>query len=157
MILHGLYGNQANWLPQARQLAQDFDVYVLDARNHRLSAWAPTMSLPEMAADVAETLAALQLPAAHLLGHSMGGKTAMLLALLQPVLVKSLCVVDIAPVAYPQADGSVIRALQAIELSTLTSRAAADAQLALSINEKAVRDFLLANLQRDAEGRWSWR
>ncbi len=157
LILHGLYGHQGNWAAQARQLSQDFNVYALDARNHGQSPWADTMTLAEMAADVADTMRALALPKAHLVGHSMGGKTAMMLALTQPALVQSLCVVDIAPVAYQKASDGVIKALCDLELAELTSRVDADTKLAVSIPEKFVRDFLLANLQRSEDGGWRWR
>jgi esterase len=157
VILHGLYGNQGNWAPQARQLAQDYNVYALDARNHGQSSWADTMTLADMAGDVVETMRSLGLSNAHLIGHSMGGKTAMLLALTQPALVRSLCVVDIAPVPYPDAGDTIIRALAELDLSALTSRADADAVLALRIPQKFVRDFLLTNLQRNDEGNWRWR
>lgn len=157
VILHGLYGNQGNWAPQARQLAQDYNVYALDARNHGQSPWADTMTLTEMAGDVADTMASLGLPTAHLIGHSMGGKTAMLLALTRPALVRSLCVVDIAPVPYPDAGDTIINALAGLDLSALASRADADATLALRIPQKFVRDFLLTNLQRNEDGSWRWR
>jgi esterase len=157
VILHGLYGNHGNWAPQARQLAQDFNVYVLDARNHGLSPWADSMRLEEMAKDVADTLDALGLPSAHLVGHSMGGKIAMLLALTQAQRVLSLCVVDIAPVAYLKAEGSILTALGELDLVTLQSRVDADAKLSERIREKSVRDFLLTNLQRNEQGGWRWR
>jgi pimeloyl-ACP methyl ester carboxylesterase len=157
LILHGLYGNQANWTPLARQLAPGFNVYVLDARNHGQSAWADTMRFREMAADVAETMRSLGLAKAHVIGHSMGGKTAMLLALTQPELVQSLCVVDIAPVAYPRTEDEVMGALLQLDLASIRSRTDADAILAGRIPVKAVRDFLLTNLQRNEEGNWGWR
>lgn len=157
IILHGLYGNQSNWAPQARQLAQDFNVYALDARNHGQSPWRDSMSFAEMAADVADTMAAIGLEHAHLIGHSMGGKTAMWLALTRPAFVRSLSVVDIAPAAYPDAGTGIISALGALDLAQLTSRANADAVLARTIPQKFVRDFLLTNLQRSEEGGWRWR
>jgi esterase len=157
LILHGFYGNQGNWAPQARQLARDFNVYALDARNHGQSAWADSMTLPEMADDVATTMAALGLSSAHLIGHSMGGKTAMMLALTRAALVQSVTVVDIAPVAYPAASDGIIKALQGIDLASLTNRAEADAALSAGISEKPVRDFLLTNLQRADDGSWRWR
>lgn len=157
LILHGLYGNQGNWAPHARQLMQDFNVYALDARNHGQSAWADSMSLQEMAGDIADTMQSIGIASAHIVGHSMGGKTAMILALTKPELVKTLCVVDIAPVDYDKAKDGVIGALQALDLSSVTSRADADAKLADTIGEKAVRDFLLTNLQRNEEDGWRWR
>jgi esterase len=157
LILHGLYGNQGNWAPQARLLAQDYDVYVLDARNHGQSPWADTMLMSEMAADVAETMQALGLASAHVVGHSMGGKTAMWLALTQPEKVRSLVVVDIAPVAYRKVGDPVLSALQQLPLREVQSRSDADAKLSVSIAEKGVRDFLLTNLLRGDDGSWRWR
>ncbi len=157
VILHGLYGNQGNWSSHARHLAQQYAVYAFDARNHGQSPWAGSMALQEMAADVAETMDSLALNSAHVLGHSMGGKTAMLLALQEPQRVLSLVVVDIAPVAYAKGNDPVLLALAALDLASLQSRAEADAKLAERITSKAVRDFLLANLQRSAEGAFQWR
>jgi esterase len=157
VILHGLYGNGGNWAAHARQLAEQFAVYTLDARNHGQSPRSLTMSLPEMAADVADTMQALELESANLLGHSLGGKTAMLLALQHPELVTSLIVVDIAPVAYQKQDDEVLAALCALDIANIESRAQADEKLAESITSKGVRDFLLTNLQRDEAGKFSWR
>jgi esterase len=157
VILHGLYGNQGNWSLHARQLAGQYAVYAFDARNHGQSAHTDSMLLSEMAADVADTMRALGLDQAHLLGHSMGGKTAMLLALQQPQRVRSLTVVDIAPVDYHKPRDAVLSAMLGLDLAALQDRADADQQLALSIPEQAVRDFLLANLQRRAGGGFQWR
>lgn len=157
IILHGLYGNQANWATHARQLASRYAVYAFDARNHGQSPHADSMRLDEMAADVVETLDSLDISRAHVLGHSMGGKTAMLLALRAPQRVGSLVVVDIAPVAYEKGADPVLNALLALDLTTLQSRNAADVKLAERISSKAVRDFLLANLQRSADGAFQWR
>lgn len=157
VILHGLYGNHGNWAMHARQLAQTHAVYALDARNHGRSPWADSMRLRDMAADVAETMDSLGLASAHLLGHSMGGKTAMLLALEQGARVRSLIVVDIAPVAYARGTDKVLAALQMIDPSQVHSRDDADALLAAHIDSKAVRDFLLMNLQRGAGGGFKWR
>jgi esterase len=157
VILHGLYGNQANWSAHARQLAERHAVYALDARNHGQSQHADSMQLEEMAVDVAETMAALGIANAHLLGHSMGGKTAMLLALKQPECVRSLVVVDIAPVDYHKTHDGVLHALLDLDLSALQGRDDAERLLAQSIPEKAVRNFLLTNLQRSAAGSFEWR
>lgn len=157
VILHGLYGNQANWATHARQLALTHAVYAMDARNHGQSPHADSMRLEEMAADVAETLDSLHISNAHLLGHSLGGKIAMLLALLEPRRVRSLVVVDIAPVAYKKGADLVLNALLALDLTKLQSRGDADTQLAAHITSKAVRDFLLTNLQRAPDGSFEWR
>ena len=157
VILHGLYGNQGNWSVHAGQLADRYALYAFDARNHGQSPWADSMTLEEMAADVADTMSGLGLSSVHLLGHSMGGKTAMLLALQQPQRVRSLVVVDIAPVAYAKSNDAVLQAMAALDLAALRSRAEAENQLAQHIERKAVRDFLLANLQRAPTGNFQWR
>lgn len=157
VILHGLYGNQGNWSVHARQLAEHFAVHAFDVRNHGQSPHADSMTLGEMAADVAETMDTLGLARAHLVGHSMGGKIAMLLALQQPQRVASLVVVDIAPVDYHKSQDGVLQALLTLDPAALANRTDADQQLALAIPEKAVRDFLLANLQRSRDGSYQWR
>ncbi len=157
IILHGLYGNGSNLAYHARQLADEFAVYTFDARNHGQSPHVASMSLREMAGDVVETMQAIGLESAHLLGHSLGGKTAMLVALDKPDLVKSLVVIDIAPVAYHRQDDDVLTALTSLELDKLQSRTDADAKLAEHLSTKAVRDFLLTNLQRDESGKFTWR
>lgn len=157
VILHGLYGNQANWATHARHLAQNYTVVAFDARNHGQSPHADSMTLDEMAIDVADTMDALGLDDAHLLGHSMGGKTAMLLALRKPERVRSLVVVDIAPVAYERGLDPVLNALCSLDLGQVKSRSDADAQLAERLTSKPVRDFLLTNLQRSADGGYEWR
>lgn len=157
VILHGLYGNHANWATHARHFARNHAVVALDARNHGQSPHADSMTLDEMAIDVADTMDALGLRDAHVLGHSMGGKTAMLLALRQPQRVRSLVVVDIAPVAYERGEDAVLNALCSVDLAQVDSRSDADAKLAEGITSKPVRDFLLTNLQRSPEGRYEWR
>jgi esterase len=157
VVLHGLYGQHGNWASHARALAEDFRVYAFDARNHGQSPHADSMTLAEMAQDVSDTMDALGLKQAHLLGHSMGGKIAMLLALQQPQRVQSLVVVDIAPVAYTRGDVQVLQGLLALDPDTLSARAEADAALASYVHTPAVRDFLLTNLVRGAAGRFRWR
>jgi len=157
VIMHGLYGNQGNWAGHARQLADTFSVYALDARNHGQSAWAGSMSLQEMAEDVVETLGALGLTRVDLLGHSMGGKTAMLLALLHPALVRRLVVVDIAPVDYHKASDGVLQAMLDMPVADIGSRTEAEQWLSRSVPEKGVRDFLLTNLVRGETTAFRWR
>jgi esterase len=157
VILHGVYGNQANWLPHARLLAERFAVYGVDARNHGQSPWAQSQRLEDMMNDVAQTLEALALQQVYLIGHSMGGKTAMLLALRRPDLVGKLVGVDIAPVDYHKSDDGIVQHLLDLPLAELQSRTQADEWLAQWVPEKGVRDFLLTNVVRDAEGWLAWR
>ena len=157
IILHGLFGNQGNWAMHAKKLSEQFSIYGFDARNHGRSGWAETMSYQEMAEDLIETMDALGLSSAHFIAHSMGGKTAMQLAMLAPDRIKKMILVDIAPVEYPAGPYAVLEGLESLDLSTLTSRSQADLLLQKYVEEKGVRDFLLTNLQKDKQGAYSWR
>ena len=155
LILHGLFGSGTNWRTLARTFAEHFEVWLLDARNHGRSAHADAMSYPAMAADVFELMDANGFSSAHLIGHSMGGKTAMWAALTQPERVRSLTVADISPVAYARELGPELEAMRGLELTGITRRAQAEAALAVEVANPGVRAFLLQNLQIDASGaRW---
>lgn len=157
IILHGLFGSGSNWNSQARQLAGQFDVILPDLRNHGRSFHAPAMSYADMAGDVRRLMDALALETALVLGHSMGGKAAMTLALESPERVRALVVADIAPVAYrDQSNRPLIEAMQRVDLGSVGSRADADAALAADVPERMVRQFLLTNLQFKNDS-YSWR
>lgn len=151
VLLHGLFGSARNLAGVARALAAQHRVVSLDLRNHGDSGHDPAMHYAVLAADVAETMDALALPAAAIVGHSMGGKVAMRLALSAPQRVAQLVVADIAPVAYPSHFGAFARAMLA--LPPHASRPQADALLAPDVPDPAVRSFLLHNF-RSGEG---WR
>jgi len=150
ILLHGLYGASRNLGMISRALAQSRRVASLDLRNHGASPHAPDMRYTTMGADVIETMDGLGIAKATVIGHSMGGKVAMMVALRAPERVTSLVVMDIAPIAYreDQADshGGVIDALRMIELRPGLTRRKADATLAARIAEPALRAFLLHNL-----------
>ena len=110
LILHGLFGASDNWTSQAKRLSEDFHVLALDARNHGQSPRAPTMSYADMSADVIRLMDRFHLERAALVGHSMGGKTAMLTALNHADRVRCLAVVDIAPKRYPRHHDEVLAA-----------------------------------------------
>ena len=147
LILHGLLGRSRNWLSVGRALEGRHAVRLADLRNHGASPWSDEMSYPAMAADVA---ALVERAGAYgpvtLVGHSMGGKVAMALALTRPELVTKLVVVDIAPVRYAQGYESFVRAMMAVDLSPSRRRADVDAALAAAVPEPAMRAFLLQNL-----------
>lgn len=160
IILHGLFGNLRNWNWHARELAGDFSVYVLDLRNHGDSPHADSMNYPEMAADLLEFLDDRQLGEVNLLGHSMGGKVAMQLALSEPGRVSRLLVADIAPVAYEQSRGdheNVFSGLLSIDLASLSSRNDAELALAPFVIEEGVRKFLVSNLVKGEDDGFQWR
>jgi pimeloyl-ACP methyl ester carboxylesterase len=153
-LLHGLFGRSQNLGTLARRLAADFRVISLDLRNHGASPHAAGMSYAEMAGDVLETLAARDALPASLLGHSMGGKTAMIAALTQPGAVTSLVVADIAPLAYRHANLAVAKTLLELKLPAGLSRGEADRGLAESIPDPAIRGFLLHNLATGPSPAW---
>ena len=161
VLLHGLFGAAQNWGAVQKRLAAPGPrmrrVIALDLRNHGTSPWAEAMDYPAMAADVAETVSALGAPRAAVIGHSMGGKVAMALALSQPEAVERLVVADIAPVAYPPALRPYIAAMQDVPLHPGLTRREADAALAAAVPEAGIRAFLLQNLRFDAAPAPAWR
>lgn len=146
VLLHGLFGQARNFGTIQRALGQRARVIVLDARNHGDSPHAPGMTYAEQAADVRETLAALGALPCLLVGHSMGGKTAMRLALDRPADVLRLLVADVAPRGYRPHFRRHIQAMQALDLTSGMTRAAADAALAAQEPDPAVRGLMLQNL-----------
>ncbi len=155
VILHGLFGSARNWSTVARSLGRTRHAIALDLRNHGESPWAADMSYRAMAADVRDVIAPLGRCA--VIGHSMGGKVAMALALLYPGLVERLVVVDIAPVAYgPRRHADYIEAMRAADLGVVR-RAQVGAQLRDGIPDDDLRAFLLQNLVRDTQGGMRWR
>jgi esterase len=156
VILHGLLGSARNWTSVARQLAPTHRVFALDLRNHGRSPWADTMSFEEMADDVSAFIERHDLGPAALIGHSLGGKVAMRLALTRGGLVERLLVVDVAPVAYAHSFGPFVAAMQQVDLAAVHQRADAEAQLERRIPEVGFRNFLLQNLIR-TDGGYAWR
>lgn len=156
IFLHGLLGSSSNWHSIARRLEDRFHILVPDLRNHGRSPHSDRMNYPTMAEDLAELIDDHGLDSAHLIGHSMGGKVAMLLALDQPRLVSGLVVVDIAPVDYPNRFAEIFAALQEIDTAKLQNHEQANRQLAQAITEPSLRQYLLQNLQRQGAS-WYWR
>jgi len=152
LIVHGLYGSARNWGVIAKRLSDTRRVIAVDMRNHGASDWTESHSYPEMAADLAEVIAAHG-GRADVLGHSMGGKAAMVLAVSQPELVSSLIVADIAPVAYTHSQIQYARAMAELDLRGITTRKEADTRLAETVPEPAIRAFLLQSLDVSAR-RW---
>ncbi|HYD29946.1 MAG TPA: alpha/beta fold hydrolase [Azospirillaceae bacterium] len=156
LILHGLFGSGRNWTTIAKRLAERARVFTLDARNHGNSPWADSMTYPEMAEDVRAFIVAKGLVPAAVMGHSMGGKILMHLALEHPEMVDRLVVVDMAPVAYGHTQLPYVRAMKAVDLSRVSRRGDVDAALAASVPEVGIRAFLLQNLVQE-DRRWAWR
>jgi pimeloyl-ACP methyl ester carboxylesterase len=155
-ILHGLFGSGRNWRTIAQQLAARHRVLALDLRNHGASPWADRMSYRDMVEDLRLSLRERGMARASLLGHSMGGKVAMLAALFYPDEVDHLIVVDIAPVPNPPTLLGYIRAMRAVDLHRATRRSEVDAQLSGAIPDAVERAFLLQNLVLE-QGSARWR
>jgi esterase len=156
VILHGLMGSARNWTSIARQLVESHRVLTVDLRNHGRSPWAKTMGFDEMAGDVAAAVEGRDLAPAVLVGHSLGGKVAMRLALTRAELVARLVVVDVAPVLYVHSLRAYVDAMRAIDLAKVTRRPEVEAELAKTIHDPLMRAFLLQNLVRTSEG-YVWR
>jgi esterase len=157
VILHGLFGSWENWRSHARQLAEHFQVTLLDLRNHGQSEHRSVMNYPVMASDVAFTCQQLGIEQTHVVGHSMGGKTAMQLALDYPQLVKRLIVVDIGPGQYPPHHQKILEGMGLIAAQPVESRQAADAILSQYEPAQGIRSFLLKNLERTEDGQYRLR
>ncbi|MGZ5044584.1 MAG: alpha/beta fold hydrolase [Methylobacter sp.] len=156
IILHGFFASSRNWRLVAQRLAARFHVYAPDMRNHGASPHHPLMDYPSMSADLLRFIDERGLETANLLGHSMGGKVAMWLALTNPNRVNKLVVADIAPVSYKHSFDNTVSALKALPLAELSNRKQAETLLAPSIPELGYRQFLLQNLILK-DGKYCWR
>ncbi|CAN5187887.1 alpha/beta fold hydrolase [soil metagenome] len=156
VFLHGLFGQGRNWNTLGRQLSATHRVSLVDLPNHGRSAWTDHIDYLDMADQVAE-LVSTDDPVT-VVGHSMGGKVAMVLALRHPGLVARLVVVDMSPVGYDNLREftGYVDALASIDLAKITRRTDAEAQLAARVDSPSIRSFLLQNLTHDAAG-WAWR
>ena len=155
IIAHGLYGSGRNWGVIARRLSEDREVIAVDMRNHGDSAHHAVHDYPAMAGDLAEVIVAQGAGPVDLMGHSMGGKAAMQLALTRPDLIRRLVVADIAPVAYSHDQTRNAQAMASLDLAQITTRAEADAALAVKIDDPSLRAFFLQSLDmRQHPPRW---
>jgi len=152
LIVHGLYGSGRNWGVIAKRLSDMRHVIAPDMRNHGNSAWAAPHDYPAMADDLAEVIDAHG-GRADVVGHSMGGKAAMLLALRRPQSVRRLLVADIAPVGYGHSQIQFIEAMRAVDLSQVEKRSDAAAQLARHVDDPALQAFFTQSLDIK-EKRW---
>jgi pimeloyl-ACP methyl ester carboxylesterase len=157
VILHGMLGSSRNWQTAGKELAERFHVMALDLRNHGASPHAPSMSYDEMAGDVAAWMEANAPGAAAVMGHSMGGKVAMLLACRRPERVERLVVVDVAPKDYYWvAHRHEFAAMLELDLAHLKSRGEAEMKFEARVPDWGMRKFLTTNLERGDDGRWRW-
>jgi esterase len=158
VILHGLLGSSRNWQTAGKDLAANFHVFALDLRNHGASPHTAEMGYPEMVTDVMAWMDAQRIPHATIVGHSMGGKVAMLLACRHAERVERLVIVDIAPKDYRwEAHRAEFAAMNELDLQHLASRAEAELRFEARVDDWAMRKFLVTNLDRNDAGGWRWQ
>ena len=157
LLLHGLFGAGGNLGALARALQNDFSVYSVDLPGHGRSGWLDPLSLPAMVEQLLRWMTREGLLQAHLVGHSLGGKVAMQLALDDPSRVRSLVVADIAPVTYSPHHQAVFAALAAVDTARCSSREEAVQLMSAYVQESGVIQFLAASLQRSDQGSMRWR
>jgi esterase len=157
VILHGMLGSSRNWQTAGAELAQYFQVFALDLRNHGRSPHAELMGYGALVDDVLAWLDAQGLAQVTLLGHSLGGKVAMRLACREPARVARLVVVDIAPRDYPEKlERAEFAAMNALDLATVNTRADAERAMEPLVPGWAMRKFLVTNLEQTPDGTWRW-
>jgi pimeloyl-ACP methyl ester carboxylesterase len=157
VLLHGLFGSSDNWHFIAQRLAKNFRVFAVDHRNHGLSPHSAEMNYPLMAADAEKFFITRGLEGAAVIGHSMGGKTAMQFGLQWPHRVDKLVVADMAPREYAPAHDNIFAALLALDLPQYQTRQQIEDALAVEIPSLVLRRFLLKNLGRNPAGKFFWK
>ncbi len=159
IILHGLFGMSDNWVSLGRQLSDRYRVLIPDLRNHGLSPHHPLHSYPAMADDLAAFMEEHQLVKPVLIGHSMGGKAAMLLACSHPGLISKLMVIDISPKAYDLRHRhlEVLHAMMELDVTTLSSRREAEERISSNDLDPGLVQMVLKNLHREAHGPFAWK
>ncbi len=157
IILHGLLGSSDNWFTLAKKFSENYSVYLVDQRNHGQSPHSDEFDYKVMTVDLEEFIHDNGIQNPHIIGHSMGGKTAMNFAVKNPDQVDKLIVVDMVPKPYFVKHDSLIDGMEAIPLSSITNRAEAERILSEYEDDQAVRQFLLKNLSRDSEGKFFWK
>ncbi|MDX2367816.1 MAG: alpha/beta fold hydrolase [Colwellia sp.] len=157
VLIHGLFGSLENLNMVAKSLSQHYCVTSIDVRNHGNSFHQQDMDYQVLAQDVINLLDDLSIEHCHILGHSMGGKIAMKIALSFPERINKLIVADIAPVKYPAHHLTIIEGLQAIDLTQVHKRKDADIQLAKYVTDSGVRPFLLRNIALNDQGKFEFK
>ncbi len=157
IILHGLFGSSDNWFSNAKTFAEHFTVYLVDQRNHGQSPHSDEFNYQVLTEDLAAFFEEHQLEKAYIIGHSMGGKTAMNFAVKYPEKVIKLIVVDIVPKSYRVNHDHILEGLMSLDLPSITSRTEADEALSKHVSHPVVRQFLLKNLGRDKENQFEWK
>lgn len=157
IIIHGLFGSLDNWQTLGKKFAEDFDTILVDQRNHGHSPHSDGFDYDLMAQDLIELIKDLEFEKVNIIGHSMGGKTAMRAAQLRPDLINKLVVVDIGPKGYPMHHDSILEGLHAIDFNVVKSRGQANEAISPYIQDEGVKQFLLKNLYWKEKGVLDWR
>ena len=157
VILHGLFGNKRNWGAISKVLSKTYRVLSVDLRNHGESPWDEEMTYPAMAGDIAGLIEKQIGGPARVIGHSMGGKASMILALEKPELIEKLVVVDIPPAPRDSGLMAYVTAMQELDVAGMTRRSEAEEALAPAIPERMIRTFLAQNLAPAEGGGLTWK
>lgn len=157
IILHGLFGMLDNWKTFGRLLSKNYSVYLVDQRNHGNSPHVNKHTYPAMAADIKDWMQAQELADAHLIGHSMGGKTAMTFAMNYPRKTKSLISVDMGIKEYPGGHEKYFDAMRSLKIDEIKSREEADKHLRKLIPNNAIRLFIMKSIHRKDDGTYEWK
>lgn len=157
ILIHGLFGNADNLAGIKRHFESDFNVLSIDLPDHGESPWTSLFSIDDAAEAVFELMQSLEISRSAVLGHSLGGKVAMRLALSHSDVISHLIVADIAPVKYDHSHQAVFDGLNSVPLTTIQSRKDAEKEMAAHVKEPGVRQFLLKSLYQDDSGAWKWR
>lgn len=157
IIIHGLFGNLDNWQTLGKKFAENFDTILVDQRNHGHSPHSDEFDYDYMASDLIELVEELDLSNVNIIGHSMGGKTAMRAAQLRPDLFEKLIIVDIGPKGYPMHHDMILEGLHAIDFNVVNSRGKANEVISAYIQDEGVKQFLLKNLYWKEKGVLDWR
>lgn len=157
VILHGLFGSSDNWQTHGKRLSEFFRVIMVDLRNHGHSDWSDDFSYPIMVEDLKELFDDLSLSNVLLLGHSMGGKAAMLFAQTYPQYLEKLMVADMGVKSYPPHHQHILEGINTLDLSKISNRSEADLHLKQHVSSEGVRQFLLKNIYWVEKGVMGWR
>ena len=157
VILHGLFGTSDNWQTHAKKLGEYYRVILVDQRNHGHSPWSEDFTYEHLADDLERLILHLGIDQFTLIGHSMGGKTAMYYSQKYPNRLEKMVVVDIGIKRYPMHHNEIIKGIKSIDLSTIESRSAAEQAMLPFVDSYGVRQFLLKNLYWIEKGKLAWR
>jgi pimeloyl-ACP methyl ester carboxylesterase len=157
VILHGLFGTSDNWQTHAKKLGEYYRVIVVDQRNHGHSPWSEDFTYEHLADDLERLIIHLEIDQFTLIGHSMGGKTAMYYSQKYPTRLEKMVIVDIGIKKYPMHHNEIIKGIKSLDLTTISSRSAAEQAMIPFVDSYGVRQFLLKNLYWVEKGKLAWR